>query len=120
MTQALGRPGCCPLAAIPRGGCPRRSTLRANWCSGSSRRSAPSTPLGAARCAERLAARLNRDDLLPADIEALAEAGHLTVVEVFHARKGGSCDLFALAAVDAVIAGQVDAVVTGRTGRSSW
>lgn len=70
-------------------------------------------PIGAARCAERLATRLQRDDVCAADIEALVDAGHLTVAEVFHTRKN-SYDLFAPAAIDALPVEQVDAVITAR------
>lgn len=66
-------------------------------------------PIGAARCADRLAQRLGRDDVVAGDIEALAEAGALKVVDTF---KGH--DLFAPAAVDALDAEQVAAVITAR------
>lgn len=66
-------------------------------------------PLGAARCADRLAERLGRDDVTRADIEALAEAGQLAVVDTF---KGH--DLFAPATVDALTDEQVAAVIADR------
>lgn len=68
---------------------------------------------GLARCAERLAARLGRDNVLPADIEALAEAGLLGAAEVRHTRRGAR-ELFDLTAVDALSAEQVAAVVGAR------
>jgi DNA polymerase III epsilon subunit-like protein len=40
-------------------------------------------PIAAGRCADRLGQRLGRDDVHPADIAALAEAGHIEVVDVF-------------------------------------
>jgi DNA polymerase III epsilon subunit-like protein len=71
-------------------------------------------PIGAARCADRLASRLKRDDVLYTDIESLAEAGLLTVVDTFYPRKGGAHELFAPAAIDALTVEQVDAVIAGR------
>lgn len=69
-------------------------------------------PIGASRCADRLAQRLGLD-VWAADIEALAEAGSLDVVDVFR-KKGRSYDLFAPAAVDALTVEQVTAVITAR------
>jgi DNA polymerase III epsilon subunit-like protein len=69
-------------------------------------------PIGATRCAERLAIRLELE-VDPSDIEALAEAGQLEVVDVYSTRRG-NYDLFAPAAVDALSAEQVRAVITAR------
>lgn len=66
-------------------------------------------PIGAARCATRLAERLHRADVLAADIEALAEAEQLAVVDEF---KGHS--LFAPAEVDALDAEQVAVIISAR------
>lgn len=66
-------------------------------------------PIGAARCAARLAERLGRDDVVGGDIEALAEAGQLAVVDEF---KGHS--LFAPAAVDTLDAEHVAAIIADR------
>jgi DNA polymerase III epsilon subunit-like protein len=70
-------------------------------------------PIGAGRCAERLGQLLGRDDVHPADIEALADAGHLEVVDVF-TKKGRDYNLYDPAAVDELTAEQVDAVITAR------
>ncbi|SUD49511.1 Exodeoxyribonuclease 10 [Nocardia otitidiscaviarum] len=70
-------------------------------------------PIGAARCADRLAARLAMT-VQPCDIEALAEAGHLEVADTF--TKGGrTYDLYAPAHVDALPAESVAAILTART-----
>ena len=65
-------------------------------------------PVGARRCAERLGARLEMA-VATSDVEALAEAGHLQVVETF---KGSA--LFAPAVVDALDADMVATVVAAR------
>lgn len=70
-------------------------------------------PVGAARCADRLGQRLGRDDVHPADIDALATAGHLAVVDVFE-KRGRRYDLYAPAAVDALAADLVNAVIATR------
>lgn len=72
-------------------------------------------PVGATRCAERLARRLERD-VLASDIEALTEAGHLHVVDVFTSR-GRSHDLFSPDAIDQLPA---DTVAETITAREQW
>lgn len=67
-------------------------------------------PIGAGRCADRLGERLGRDDVHPADIDSLAAAGHLAVVDVFE-KRGRSYDLYAPAAVDALPVKLVEAVI---------
>ncbi|RSN60685.1 hypothetical protein DMH01_15495 [Amycolatopsis sp. WAC 04182] len=69
-------------------------------------------PVGAARCADRLAERLGLD-VDPADISALAEKGHLAVADVFY-KKGRSHDLYAPTNVDALTLEQVQPVLDKR------
>lgn len=69
-------------------------------------------PIGAARCATRLGERLGLD-VEPADIDTLAKAGHLAVVDVFE-KKGRSYDLYAPADVDALTKDQVMPVIDAR------
>lgn len=68
-------------------------------------------PIGALRCAARLAERLDRDDVAAADIEALAEAGRLTEAGEY---KGYA--LFAPAEVDALAPEVVAETVAARLG----
>lgn len=70
-------------------------------------------PIGASRCADRIAGRLS----LPVeacDIEALAEAGHLEVVDTFY-KRGRTYDLYAPAHIDALPVERVNAVIAART-----
>lgn len=69
-------------------------------------------PIGATRCAARLAARLDLP-VQPCDIESLAEAGHLDVVDTFY-KKGRNHDLYAPAQIDAVPTEQITAVIAAR------
>lgn len=69
-------------------------------------------PVGAGRCADRLGERLGVD-VEPADIAALAEAGHLAVVDVFE-KKGRAYDLYAPADVDALTKDQVMPIIDAR------
>ncbi|UKD50806.1 3'-5' exonuclease (plasmid) [Amycolatopsis sp. FU40] len=69
-------------------------------------------PVGAAKCAARLAERLGLA-VDPADIAALAEAGRLAVADTF-TRKGRTHDLYAPGEVDALTADEVAAVVDDR------
>lgn len=69
-------------------------------------------PIGAGRCADRLAERLGLE-VEPADIAALAEAGHLAVVDVFH-KKNRSYDLYAPADVNSLAPEQVRPVLDER------
>ena len=69
-------------------------------------------PLGATRCAQRLAERLG----LPVhadDIKELARAAHLQVADQFTA-DGVTYDLYALEAIDALDAELVAATITDR------
>ncbi|WP_067470329.1 3'-5' exonuclease [Nocardia amamiensis] len=70
-------------------------------------------PIGSARCADRLTHRIGRP-VQHSDIHALAEAGHLEVVDVYQPRGGGEYELFAPAQVDMVTAEEVEAVITAR------
>uniref|UniRef100_UPI002457E8FC hypothetical protein n=1 Tax=Nocardia abscessus TaxID=120957 RepID=UPI002457E8FC len=70
-------------------------------------------PIGSARCAERLTRRHGRP-VQHTDIHALAEAGHLKVVDVYSPRSGEEYELFAPAQIDAVSAEQVEAVISAR------
>jgi DNA polymerase III epsilon subunit-like protein len=70
-------------------------------------------PIGAVRCADRLGQRLGLE-VHAADIDALAEAGLLTVVEVYERK--GSHNLYSPAAIDALPAEQVTPVVDARRG----
>ncbi|WP_216915239.1 3'-5' exonuclease [Nocardia noduli] len=70
-------------------------------------------PIGATRCADRLAERLSLP-VEPSDITALAQAGHLEVADTF-TKRGTTYDLYAPAAVDALAAELVDAVIADRT-----
>jgi DNA polymerase III epsilon subunit-like protein len=69
-------------------------------------------PTGAGRCADRLGERLGLS-IDPADISALATAGHLTVVDVFE-KKGRCYDLYAPADIDALLLEQVRPVIDER------
>lgn len=69
-------------------------------------------PIGAGRCAERLGLRLGLD-VEPSDIDALAAAGHLAVVDVFH-KRNRSYDLYAPADIDALTAEQVQPILNER------
>nr|WP_052478641.1 3'-5' exonuclease [Kibdelosporangium sp. MJ126-NF4]CEL19672.1 hypothetical protein [Kibdelosporangium sp. MJ126-NF4]CTQ94528.1 hypothetical protein [Kibdelosporangium sp. MJ126-NF4] len=69
-------------------------------------------PIGASRCADRLGQRLDLT-VEPADIAALAKAGHLTVADVFE-KKGRSYDLYAPADIDALTTEQVQPVIDER------
>lgn len=69
-------------------------------------------PIGAARSAERIGTRLGLD-VEPADVAALADAGHLAVVDVFEKRRR-EYDLYAPAQLDALTADVVRPVVDDR------
>ncbi|MFD9965031.1 exonuclease domain-containing protein [Amycolatopsis sp. NPDC058986] len=69
-------------------------------------------PIGAGRCADRLGERLGLD-VEPADIVALAAAGHLAVVDVY-VKKGRSYDLYAPSDIDALTLEQVRPVLDER------
>lgn len=70
-------------------------------------------PIGATRCADRLAERLDLA-VEPSDIDALAQAGHLEVVDTF-TKRGRTYDLYAPAVLDALAVELVDAVIAERT-----
>jgi DNA polymerase III epsilon subunit-like protein len=69
-------------------------------------------PIGSGRCADRLGERLGLK-VAPSDIDALAEAGHLVVADVFE-KKGRCYDLYAPADIDALTPEQVQPVVDDR------
>lgn len=69
-------------------------------------------PIGATRCAFSLSERVGLT-VEPADIDALAMAGHLTVAVVFH-KRGRDYELFAPAEIDALDPDLVAATVQAR------
>jgi DNA polymerase III epsilon subunit-like protein len=106
--------GMLPPRADPRGWLPEQVEMVRALVPAVPARFGTQHPLGTARCAAQLATRLGVE-VQAGDIEALAEAGHLQVVEVFESR-GRSYELFSPDAVDGLAAQAVGEVIAARLG----